>query len=235
MGWCIAALALKAPGAWTGRRYGGMWPYTRIEPKRSTPATSASPGIASGMRGNGWGCPGKKTLGYRERDPRKRKAFLRLRDRYARRGKAFVYVDESGFAPTVTRRYAYAPKGQRVVGLSSGQRKPRTSLLAARRGKTFTAPFLFEGPCTTALFTAWLAHELCPLLHHTPVVIMDNAAFHKSALTLALITQTGAALLFLPPYSPDLNPIEHDFAALKKRREYQEQDTLDHLIKTYKS
>jgi transposase len=187
------------------------------------------------MRCSGWPCPGKKTLGYRERDPQKRKAFLRLRDRYARRGKAFVYVDESGFAPTVTRRYAYAPKGQRVAGLSSGQRKPRTSLIAARRGKTFAAPFLFEGSCTTLLFNAWLAHELCPLLRETHVVVMDNAAFHKSALTQARITRTGATLLFLPPYSPDLSPIEHDFAALKKRREYQERDTLDYLIQTYKS
>jgi putative transposase len=64
---------------------------------------------------------------------------------------------------------------------------------------------------------------------------MDNAAFHKSLLTPVLITRTGATLRFLPPYSPDFTPIEHDFAALKKRREYHEQDPLDDLIKTYKS
>ena len=56
-----------------------------------------------------------------------------------------------------------------------------------------------------------------------------------SATTQTLITSTGASLLFLPPYSPDLNPIEHDFAALKKLREYNEQHSLDHLINTYKS
>lgn len=173
-------------------------------------------------------------VGYRERDPQKRKVYLRLRERYHRRGREFVYVDESGFAPTVTRRYAYAPKGQRVYGLRSGQRRPRTSLIAARMGQTFAAPLLFAGSCNTALFNAWLAKELCPLLNDTHVVVMDNVPFHKSATTHTLITTTGATLLFLPPYSPDLNPIEHDFATLKKLREYHEYDTLDHLIQTYK-
>jgi putative transposase len=181
-----------------------------------------------------WPSPGKKTLGYKERDERKRRAYLRLRERYRRQGKEFVYIDESGFAPSVTRRYAYAPKGQRVYGLTSGHRRPRTSLLAARIGSTFTAPLLFEGTCNTTLFNAWLAQELCPLLHGKQIVGMDNVPFHKSTTTRALIHRTGATLLFLPPYSPDLNPIEHDFAALKKRREYEEQATLDHIIKTYK-
>lgn len=188
----------------------------------------------SGMRCNGWGCPGKKTLGYRERVPSKRKAYLRLRERYARRGKVFVYLDESGFAPTVTRRYGSAPKGQRVYGLCAGERRPRTSLLAARIGATFTAPLLFDGSCNTTFFNAWLAQALCPLLTDTHVVVMDNAAFHKSATTHTLIAQSGATVLFLPPYSPDLNPIEHDFATLKKLWEYNEHVPLDRLIQTYK-
>jgi putative transposase len=71
-------------------------------------------------------------------------------------------------------------------------------------------------------------------LNDTHVVVMDNVPFHKSATTHTLISQTGATLLFLPPYSPDLNPLEHDFATLKKLREYHEQDTLDHLIGMYK-
>jgi len=187
------------------------------------------------MACSGWRSRGKKTLGYKERDERKRQAYLRLHDHYRRQGKACVYVDESGFAPAVTRRYAYAPKGQRVYGLLSGQRRPRTSLIAARRGATLQAPCLFEGSCTTALFNAWLAQELCPRLHGNHVVVMDNAAFHKSALSQELLFATGATLLFLPPYSPDFNPIEHDFATLKRQREYREQDSLDTLIKTYQS
>lgn len=181
-----------------------------------------------------WGCPGKKTLGYRERDPQKRRAYLHRRERYRRQGKLFVYVDESGFAPSVRRRYAYAPKGQRAYGLRSGQQRPRTSLLAARSGSIFLAPLLFTGACNTALFNAWLAQELCPRLTAAHVVVMDNAAFHKSATTQTLLTQCGATLLFLPPYSPDLNPIEQDFAILKKRREYDEHTSLNRLIQTYK-
>ena len=110
-------------------------------------------------------------MGYKERSLRKRKADLRLRERYARRGKEFVYIDESGFDPSVTRRYAYAPRGERVYGLRSGHRRPRTSLLAAR---------------------------------------------------------------FLPPYSPDLNPIEHDFSTIKRIRGYREHATLDSIIRAYK-
>jgi transposase len=186
------------------------------------------------MRCNGWSSPGKKTPGYKERDPHQRKAYLRLRERYARRGKTFIYIDESGFAPAVTRRFAYAPKGQRVSGLISGHRRPRTSLLAARIENTFAAPVLFAGTCNTPLFNAWLEQQLCPLLHDQHVVVMDNVPFHKSAKTKTLIHATGATLLFLPPYSPDFNPIEHDFATLKRLREYNEHQSLDTLIKTYK-
>src|SRR5262245_47219885 len=104
-------------------------------------------------------------LGYRERDPLKRKAYLRLRERYRRRGKEFVYVDESGFATYVTRFYAYAPRGQRVHGVRSGLRASRTSLIAAWLTQSFVAPLLFAGTCNTAVFNAWLDQELCPLLN----------------------------------------------------------------------
>lgn len=133
----------------------------------------------------------------------------------------------------VTRRYAYAPKGQRGYGLTSGQRQPRTSLIAVRFDGQFQVPFLFDGTCDTEVFNCWLAHLLCPHLTAAHVVIMDNAAFYTSSDTARLITQTGATLLFLSPYSPDFNPIEHDFAALKKNREYNEQVSLDTLVKLY--
>lgn len=69
------------------------------------------------------------------------------------------------------------------------------------------------------MFNTWRAQQLGPLLTAQHVVVPDNAAFHKSAKTRALITAQGARLLFLPPYSPDLNPIERDFATLKKHRD----------------
>lgn len=173
--------------------------------------------------------------GYKERDLTKRKNFLRLRERFARRGKTFIYIDESGFEPSVTRRYGYGLKGQRVYGLVSGHKGPRTSLIAARiGGEGFAAPFLFEGTCNADVFNEWLERQLCPRLSENHVVVMDNASFHKGAKTADLIHDTGAVLLFLPPYSPDFNPIEHDFAAIKKIREYNEHETLDNIVSAYK-
>lgn len=234
MGSRIAAQAPKARGAWTGEQYGAMSSRIQSVPKRSVRAISAFLAMVSGLHCSGWSCPVKKMVGDQARDPRKRTAYLRLRERDRRRGKEFGYVDESGFGPTVTRRYAAAPKGQRGSGLSSGLRRPRTSRSAARIGKTFEAPLLVEGTGTPPLCHAWREQELCPLLNDTPVVVMENVPFHKSATTQALITSRGAPRLFLPPSSPDLNPIEHDVATLKKRREYHALDTLDYLVKTYK-
>ena len=171
--------------------------------------------------------------GYKERSLTKRKAYLRLRERYARRGKIFVYIDESGFELSVTRRYAYASKGERVHGLISGRRRPRTSLIAARIGQSFAESFLFEGTCNAEVFNDWLERQLCPRLNENHVVVMDNVPFHKGAKTTELIQGKGATLLFLPPYSPDFNPIEHDFAAIKKIREYNAQETLDNIVKDY--
>jgi DDE superfamily endonuclease len=209
-----------------------MSPPTQSGLSRNGRAILACPALVFGMRCSRCSSLGKERVGYQERDPQKRKAYLRLRERYHRRGKAFVYVDESGFAPPGTRRYAYAPKGQRVSGLSSGQRRPRTSLLAARIGQPFAVPLLFAGTGHTSLFTAWLEKELCPLLYATQVVGMDTVPFHKSAKTQALITTTGATVLLLPPSSPDLNPIGHDFATRKCLREYNAQDSLDTIVKT---
>jgi putative transposase len=115
----------------------------------------------------------------------------------------------------------------------SGHRRPRTSLIAARIGQEFAEPVLFEGTCDAEVFNAWLKARLCPRLTRTHLVLMDTAAFHKSPETAQLINETGATLLFLPPYSPDRNPIEHDFAALKKRREYQEHVAIDDIVKAY--
>ena len=74
---------------------------------------------------------------------------------------------------------------------------------------------------------------LCPLLDASHVVIMANASFHKGAQTAALIASCGASLLFLPPCSPELNPIEKDFANLKRKREYNTEVSIDEIIKMY--
>ena len=172
-------------------------------------------------------------MGYHERDPQQRKQFLRLRERFCRRGKQPVHIDEGGVATATARRYGYAPKSHRVDGLVSGHRRPRTSLIAARMEGRLAELLLFEGTCDTVVFNTWLQTQLCPRLNAQHLVILDHATVHKSPETAQLIAATGATLLFLPPYSPDFNPIEHDFAALKTRREYQATASLDEIVRAY--
>lgn len=210
-----------------------MWRPIPIGRKRNGHGISESPGTVSGTRCASWGWPIKKRRGYSERDPLRRKQFLRLRERFVRRGNYPVYIDECGFVSSTARRHGYAPKGQRVNGLVSGHRRPRTSLLAARREGRLAEPLLFDGTCDTGVFNTWLKTRLFPRLNAHHLVIMDNAALHTSSETAQLIAATGATLLFLAPYSPDLNPIEHDFAALKKRRAYQEHVAIDNIVKAY--
>ena len=231
--WPTNGLVRAVPTSWIGTRCAVMWRLILIGPKRSGRDSSRCLARASGTRCNDCRSPIKKRIGYKERDPRQRRQFLRRRERLLRHGKQPVHIDECGFASSTARRYGYAPKGQRVDGLVSGHRRPRTSLIAAQMDGQLREPLLFEGTCDTVVFNAWLKTRLCPRLTAQHLVIMDNAAFHKSPETAELIKATGATLLFLPPYSPDFNPIEHDFAALKKRREYHDQTTLDDIVKTY--
>jgi putative transposase len=230
----IESLARRVRGVWIAKRSGVMWRTILTGRKRNGRAILGCRGIASGITCEHSASAVKKTTGYKERSLIKRKAYLRLRERYARRGKTFVYIDESGFTPSANRRYAYAPKGQRVYGLVAGKRRPRTSLIAARIGESFEEPFLFQGTCNANVFNAWLERQLCPRLNENHVVVMDNVPFHKGRNTQERIEQRGATLLFLPPYSPDLNPIENDFAAIKINREYHENETLDNIVSMYK-
>ena len=129
-----------------------------------------------------------------------------------------MYLDETGFEKDAPRTHGWSQKGQRTYGKISGNRRPRTSLIAAQLGKTLLAPLLLSGTVNTAVFNAWVEQFLLPELHQPSVIIMDNAAFHKHPSTRKIIENAGHTLLYLPPYSPDLNPIEHRWAALKALR-----------------
>jgi transposase len=96
-------------------------------------------------------------------------------------------------------------------------RYTRESFIAAQRDAQILSPFCYRGTCDTALFNMWLKDFLIPELKPGQVVIMDNAAFHKSQETKSLIEEAGCRILFLPPYSPDLNPIELFWGNLKKK------------------
>ena len=164
----------------------------------------------------------------------KRQEYLSALQQEREKGKKFVYIDESGFTKTDFRRYAYAPKGMCVEAEVPSHRYTTTTLIAARLDGCFTVPVLFEGSCDSLAFNAWFSEMLSPLLNDNHVLIMDNASFHKGSETAALIQASGASLLFLPPYSPELNPIEKDFANIKRIRQYNAETSIDEIIKVYK-
>ena len=104
-----------------------------------------------------------------------------------------------------------------MVGEISGKRFGRESVISALKDKKFLAPMCFEGTCGTDLFNVWLKQELLPNLTPGQVLIFDNANFHKSVTTRKLVESYGFKTIFLPPYSPDLNPIEKYWANMKTK------------------
>ena len=118
-------------------------------------------------------------------------------------------------------------------GFRSGHRRPRTSLIAGLIDKKLTAPFLFEGTCDTDTFNLWLEQQLVPGLEPGMVVVLDNAAFHKSPATKEIIQKAKCELLFLPPYSPDLMPIENRFGTIKRHRRYNSDMPIDQIVRMY--
>ena len=145
-----------------------------------------------------------------------------------------VYLDESGFEAYTYRPYAWSKRGQKSHGERSGQRGTRTSLIAARRGKQLLATVLFPGSTNALWFNTWLLEHLIPELNPNSTLILDNAPFHRKEDVFRIAQEAGHKVLFLPPYSPDFNCIEQDFAIIKKRRIDSAPDTsLDDIVKAY--
>lgn len=152
---------------------------------------------------------------YAERNDEIRADFQEQIAAYERHD--LVWVDECGLNKDLYRPYGRCPRQQRLYDDISGKRiAPRISMIAAYCNGHLSAPFRFEGYTDTDVFNLWIDTFLLPCLKPGQVVIMDNATFHKSSTTRDLIEDAGCHLLFLPPYSPDLNKIEHQWAILKQ-------------------
>lgn len=145
-----------------------------------------------------------------------------------------VYIDESGFDAYTYRPYAWSPRGQKCHGERNGRRGMRTSLIAGKRGKKLLAPVLFSGSTNAVWFNQWLQDHLIPELNPNSTLILDNAPFHCKNDVYQIAQQAGHSVLFLPPYSPDFNCIEQDFAVIKKRRIYSTpHTTLYDIVRAY--
>ena len=127
----------------------------------------------------------------------------------------FVFLDETGASTNKVRRYGWGPKGERLIDTAPHGHWRTTTFVAGLRASGIVAPFVLDGPMTGPAFRAYVSQVLVPELVPGDVVVMDNLAAHKVAGVEQAIRAAGAGVLYLPPYSPDLNPIEQAFAKLK--------------------
>lgn len=126
-----------------------------------------------------------------------------------------VFLDETWVSTNMARRYGRAPRNQRCVGAVPHGHWKTTTFIAGLRHNSVTAPMVIDGPIDGAAFLAYVRAFLCPALTRGDIVIADNLSSHKVAGVREAIAEAGASILYLPPYSPDLNPIEQFFAKLK--------------------
>ena len=126
-----------------------------------------------------------------------------------------VFIDETWASTNMARRHGRAPRGQRLrVGIPHGHWKT-TTFVAGLRNDGIVAPFVLDGPINRNAFEAYVEKVLVPELRRGDIVVMDNLSSHKGPRIRQMIEAAGASLLYLPPYSPDFNPIENAFAKLK--------------------
>ena len=126
-----------------------------------------------------------------------------------------VFVDESGVTTDLLRRYGRSRRGTRLVDHAPFGHWQTYTIVAALRVEGLTAPAVFPDPLDNTSFLAYVEQVLGPSLRRGDIVVLDNLALHKQAAVRHAIERVGATLRFLPPYSPDFNPIELAFAKLK--------------------
>ena len=144
-------------------------------------------------------------------------------------GERFVFLDETGAATNMTRLRGWGPRGERLVDAAPHGHWRTTTFLAGLRASGIIAPFVLDGPMTGDVFRAYVEQMLAPALLPGDVVVMDNLAAYKVAGVTQAIRAVGASVMYLPPYSPDLNPIEQVFAKLKTLLRKAEARTRDAL------
>lgn len=127
-----------------------------------------------------------------------------------------MYIDESGIDLTICKDKGWGKKSKKLLYKKSGKYYKRTNIIAGYVNNKSIAPMVFNGSCNTELFNSWVENFLIKELKVGQYVVMDNASFHKSTKTRELIESVGCKVIFLPPYSPELNPIEKFWANMKR-------------------
>jgi transposase len=141
----------------------------------------------------------------------------------------FLFLDETWTTTNMTRLYGRALKGQRLVEAVPHGHWKTTTFIAALRSTGMTAPMVIDGALNGDLFCAYVHQVLVPELRPGDIVVLDNLSSHKRMEARAAIEAVGARVVFLPPYSPDFNPIENAFAKLKRLVRSAGKRTIDEL------
>ena len=141
----------------------------------------------------------------------------------------YVFLDECGVTTDLLRRYGRSPAGTRLRDHTPCSHWQTHTVVAALRLEGLRAPAVFDGPIDNPTFLAYVEQVLAPTLQPGDVVVLDNLAVHKQPAVRAAIEAVGAQLRFLPPYSPDFNPIELAFAKLKAFLRAARPRTFDHV------
>jgi transposase len=126
-----------------------------------------------------------------------------------------VFIDETGTSTKMARLYGRAKRGKRVIGRIPWGHWKTVTFVGGLRNDALTAPFVIDKPMNGPIFIEYVRQCLVPTLKQGDIVVMDNLPAHKPEEVRETIEQAGAELRYLPPYSPDLNPIENSFAPLK--------------------
>ncbi len=126
-----------------------------------------------------------------------------------------VFVDEMGTNTSLSPMYAYSPRGRRAYAKVPRNRGANTTLLASMSFEGMGPCLAVQGPTTATVFEAYVEKVLAPSLRRGQIVVVDNLGAHKGAKVRELVEERGCQLLYLPPYSPDFNPIEEAFSKIK--------------------
>ena len=140
-----------------------------------------------------------------------------------------VFIDETWAKTNMTRTHGYAPQGERLVDAAPHGHGQTTTFVGALRIDGFIAPMVIDGAINGEWFQAYVEQVLVPELRPGDVVVMDNLGSHLVAGVRRAIEGAGCRLLFLPPYSPDFNPIENAFSKLKRLLRSAAERTVDRL------
>jgi transposase len=143
-----------------------------------------------------------------------------------------VFIDETGATTNMARRYGHSPRGKRLDGPIPHGHWKSTTFVGGLTTRGFIAPYVLDGAMNGTIFKAWVEQMLAPALRPGDIVVMDNLPAHKVAGVRQAIEARGAELRYLPPYSPDLNPIEQAFAKLKALLRKAAERTVDGLWTT---